>query len=97
MDAVIDVGHKHRLGSCQGRLAATPQGLRYEPTDGDDAFTAPLSALERFDVDYLAKVLHVKLTNGKQYEFTDPEGNADRLFVLHRDVAASKKKLGGAP
>jgi hypothetical protein len=27
--------------------------------------------------------------------FADPEGNADRLFVFHRDVDAVRKKLGG--
>src|SRR5436190_5333164 len=86
LNASIDVVHKHRIGSCKGRLLATPQGLRYETTNKDDAFSVPLSALEGFDVDYLAKTLHVRLAKGKKYDFTDPEGNADRLFVFHRDV-----------
>ena len=97
LDAAIDVVHKHRIGSCKGRLVATPQGLRYETTDKNDAFTASLTNLERFDVDYLAKTLHVKPAKGKQYDFTDPEGNADRLFVFHRDVDAARKKLAEKP
>src|SRR5947208_192718 len=86
LNASIDVVHKHRIGSCKGRLIATPQGLRYETTNKDDAFNVPLSALEGFDVDYLAKTLHVRLAKGKKYDFTDPDGIADRLFVFHRDV-----------
>jgi hypothetical protein len=97
LEAAIDVVHKHRIGSCKGRLIATPQGLRYDTTDKNDAFTAPLTGLERFDVDYLAKTLHVKLANGKQYDFTDPDGNADHLFVFHRDVDAARKKLSEKP
>jgi hypothetical protein len=93
LDAAVDVVHKHRMGSCKGRLIATPQGIRYDTTDKNDGFSVPLPSLERFDVDYLAKTLHVRLAKGKQYDFTDPEGNADRLFVFHRDVDAARKKL----
>ena len=97
LEAAIDVVHKHRLGSCNGRLIATPQGIRYETTDANDAFSAPLTGLERFDVDYLAKTLHVTPAHGRQYDFTDPDGNADRLFVFHRDVDAVRKKLSEKP
>ena len=97
LGAAIDVVHKHRFGSCSGRLIATPQGLRYETTDANDAFAAPLAGLERFDVDYLAKTLHVKPAKGRQYDFTDPDGNADRLFVFHRDVDAARKRLSEKP
>jgi PEGA domain len=97
LDAGIDVVHKHRMGSCKGRLVATPDGIRYETADKNDGFSAPLADLERFDVDYLAKTLHLKLAKGKQYDFTDPEGNADHLFVFHRDVDGAKKKLSDKP
>lgn len=86
LDASLDVIHKHRMGSCKGRLVATPQGIRYDTTDKDDAFSIALTDVEQLEVDYLAKVLRVKSKKGKRYEFTDPEGNADRLFVFHRDV-----------
>ncbi|HET6900597.1 MAG TPA: PEGA domain-containing protein, partial [Vicinamibacteria bacterium] len=29
--AALDVVHKHGIGSCRGRLSATPAGLRYAP------------------------------------------------------------------
>ena len=44
LDASIDVVHKHRMGSCKGRLTATPQGIRYDTTDKGDAFTSPLNS-----------------------------------------------------
>ena len=99
LDLKATVVHKHRMGSCQGRLLATPQGLRYETTDKDDAFTASMSDLEVFQIDYLEKNLKVKLKKGKQFNFTDPDGNADRLFVFHRDVEKARDRLkkGDAP
>ena len=93
LDVKLDVVHKHRLGECKGRLIATPQGMRYETTDKDDAFAAPLVDLDTFNVDYLEKNLRVKLRKGKQFNFTDPEGNADRLFVFHRDVEKARERL----
>ena len=93
LDTKLDVVHKHRLGSCTGRLIATPQGMRYETADKDDRFAAPLLDLETFDVDYLEKNLRVKPRKGKLFNFTDPEGNADRLFVFHRDVEKARERL----
>jgi hypothetical protein len=94
LDAAIDVVHKHRLGSCKGRLVATPQGVRYDTDDKDDRFSAALGNLEVFEVDYLAKVLRLKVAKGKRYEFTDPgTANADRLFVFHRDVEKVRQRL----
>jgi hypothetical protein len=93
LNSTIDVVHKHRLGSCKGRLVATPRGLRYDTTDRDDAFSSPLMDLETFQVDYLQKNLRVKPRTGKRYDFTDPEGNADRLFVFFRDVDKARERL----
>jgi hypothetical protein len=93
LDAALAVVHKHRVGSCQGRLVATADGVRYETADKDDSFSAPLSDLETFQVDYQAKNLRIKLKKGKQFNFTDPDGNADRLFVFHRDVEKVRAKL----
>jgi hypothetical protein len=94
LDVALDVVHKHRMGSCKGRLVATPRGLRYETDDKDDRFTAVLGDLEVFEVDYLAKILRVKPAKGKRYEFTDPgAANADRLFVFHRDVDKARQRL----
>jgi hypothetical protein len=93
LDAKIDVVHKHRFGSCQGRLIATPRGLRYETTNKDDGFSSALLDLGTFQVDYLEKNLRVTPRSGKRYDFTDPDGNADRLFVFHRDVEKARERL----
>ena len=93
LDAKADVVHKHGIGSCRGTLVATPQGLRYDTTNKGDAFIVPLNNLEVFEVDYLEKNLKVKLKGGKQYNFTDPMGNADSLFVFQRDVDKARQRL----
>lgn len=93
LDASLDVIHKHRMGSCRGRLIATPTGLRYDTSDKDDVFTAALTDIETFQVDYLNKNLRIQPRRGKRYDFTDPDGNADRLFVFHRDVEQARDRL----
>ena len=93
LNATLAVVHKHRMGSCKGQLVATPQGIRYETDDKDDRFTASLGDLEQFVVDYLDKNLKIKVRKGKQYNFTDPDGNADRLFVFQRDVDKVRQRL----
>ena len=76
-----------------GRLIATADGIRYETSDKEDGFTAPFSDLESFQVDYQDKNLRIKLRKGRQFNFTDPDGNADRLFVFHRDVEKARQRL----
>ena len=93
LDARIDVVHKHRMGSCTGRLIATPQSFRYETANKGDAFSVGPLDVETFEVDYLQKNLTVKLRKGKTYNFTDPAGNADHLFVFHRDVEKALERL----
>jgi len=93
LDVAIAVVHKHRFGSCSGRLIANPKELRYETDDRDDAFRTPLLALDEFEIDYLKKNLRIKPRGGKTYNFTDPEGNADNLFVFHRDVEKARERL----
>jgi len=93
LDAAIDVIHKHRIGSCKGRLVASPQGLRYEASDKLDAFATALLDVETLEVDYLKKNLKVKIKRGRTFDFTDPVGNADHLFVFHRDVEKARERL----
>ena len=93
LDAKADVIHKHGIGSCRGTLIATPQGLRYDTTNKGDAFSVALTNLDVFQVDYLEKNLKVKIKGGKQYNFTDPMGNADNLFVFQRDVDKARQRL----
>ncbi len=99
LDSAIDVVHRHGVGSCRGKLIATPTGMRYETSNKGDAFATPLTALETFQVDYLEKNLRVRLPKGRQFNFADPDGNADRLFVFHRDVEKARDRLkrGDAP
>src|SRR5688500_13637741 len=99
LDARVAVVHKHRMGACTGTLTATPAGLRYETADKDDPFSVAFVDVETFQVDYTEKNLRVKLRKGKQHNFTDPDGNADRLFVFHRDVDKARQRLarGDAP
>jgi hypothetical protein len=93
LNASIEVVHKHLMGSCRGRLVATPNGLRYETTDKDDAFGARLLDLETFQVDYPNKNLRLQPRKGKRYDFTDPGGNADRLLIFHSDVERARERL----
>jgi hypothetical protein len=68
--------------------------LQYDSDDKDDRFTLPLTNLEVFEVDYLAKALKVKTRKGKRYEFGDPSAaNGDPLFVFHRDADKARQRL----
>lgn len=90
----IAVTHKHGMGSCEGTLVATVDGLAYETSNKNDAFSLPYTQVETFLVDYLEKNLRVKQKGGKTWNFTDKAAdNADALFVFHRDVEAARKKL----
>jgi hypothetical protein len=93
LDAAIAVVHRHRFGSCEGQLIATLEGLRYETTNENDGFSAPFAALETFEVDYLETNLSVQPRDGRRYNFTDPDGDADRLFVFHREVEDAQARL----
>jgi hypothetical protein len=93
LEASTAVVHKHGVGSCEGRLIATVQGLRYETSNRGDAFDVPLPRLQEFAVDYLKKNLRVRIAGGKTFNFTDPAGNADTLFVFHRDVDKARARL----
>lgn len=93
LNARTSVTHKHGMGSCEGTLSATLDGLRYDTSNKGDAFTLPYAQVEQFAVDYLQKNLRVKQKGGKTWNFTDKNDNADVLFVFHRDVEAARKKL----
>jgi hypothetical protein len=89
----ISVVHKHRIGSCEGTLVADNQGLRYETANKNDGFLVPFASLEQFEVDYLDKNLKVKLRKGKSYNFAEKGGDADALFVFHKNVQAFREKM----
>lgn len=89
----ISVVHKHRMGSCQGTLIADNDGLRYETSNKNDGFAVPFSALEQFEIDYIQKNLNVKVRKGRNYNFTEKSGNADALFVFHKNVQSFMEKM----
>jgi hypothetical protein len=93
LNARTSVVHKHAMGSCEGTLSASLDGLKYESSNKGDAFTLPYGQVEQFAVDYLQKNLRVKQKGGKTWNFTDKNDNADVLFVFHREVEAARKKL----
>ena len=93
LNARVPVVHKHAMGSCDGSLSATLDGLKYDTSNKGDAFTLPYAQVEQFAVDYLQKNLRVKQKGGKTWNFTDKNDNADALFVFHREVEAARKKL----
>ena len=92
----VDVVHKHAMGSCEGRLLADPQGVRYDTTNKDDAFAMKFSEIETFELDYLKKNLRLKKRGGKQYNFTTKAENADPLFVFHRNVDKVRQQVSGS-
>jgi hypothetical protein len=93
LNASVAVVHKHGVGSCEGKLLATPAGLRYETSNKKDAFSMAFKDLETFEIDYLKKELKVKQRGGKTWNFTDRNENADQLFIFHRDVTKAREKL----
>jgi hypothetical protein len=99
LNAKMPVVHKHGIGSCEGTLTASLDGLQYVTSNKGDAFRLPYSQVETFTIDYLEKNLRLKQRGGKTWNFTNKAENADVLFVFHRDVEAARKKLaaGYAP
>ena len=95
LDQRVSVIHKHRFGECRGYLAANLDGIHYQ-SDDDDAFSVAFASIENFTIDYLEHNLRVKVQNGRTYNFTDAETNADRLFVFHREVERARTRLADA-
>lgn len=93
LDQKVSVVHKHRLGQCTGTLIATPEGIRYETDNKDDGFTVALTGLETFEVNFLQKNLKLKVRGGRSYDFTDPSGKADALYLFHQEVDKVRKKV----
>ncbi len=89
----IDVIHKHGIGSCRGRLSATPSGLRFEASAAKDSWSAPLQDLERFEVDYLKNTLRLSLRGGRSYTFTTDAKSADPLLVFQQKVDKARKRI----
>lgn len=91
LDVRVAVVHKHRFGSCEGVLVATPDGFDYQ-TDHKDAFRLAFGETERFEIDYLNNNLRLKVRGGRTYNFESPTEDLDSLFVFHRDVTAFREE-----
>ena len=89
----VAVTHKHRFGSCEGALIATPAGLRYETSKTEDGFAAPLTGIGAFEADYLQRNLKVGLPGGRTWNFTVPDGQADDLYSFYQDVEKVRQRL----
>lgn len=92
LDEAVAVVHRHGLGSCEGRLLATVEGLRYETSRTEDAFLAPLPAIQELSVDYLKSSLRLRLRGGRTYNFSAT--SADALLAFQKKVDAARQRLG---
>ena len=91
LDASVPVVHRHAMGSCQGTLAASVNGVAYQTDNRDDTFSLPFAEVDEFEMDYLKKNLKVRRRGGRTWNFTNP--NADALFVFHRDVQKARERM----
>jgi hypothetical protein len=90
----IAVTHEHAMGSCAGTLVATIDGLTYDTTNKNDAFTLAWDRVESMVLDYPNRKLKMRQKGGKDRSFTDKKAaNGDALFVFQRDIEAARKKL----
>jgi hypothetical protein len=91
LDEALDVVHRHGIGSCQGRLIATPAGLRYETDHQEDAFNRSFDDLEPLEVDSQKKNLRVRMRGGKTYNFTTKAPTAADLLRFQQKVELARK------
>lgn len=92
LDRRVAVTHRHRLGSCDGTLVATPEGLRYTTDRRQDAFSIALSGIDTLEADYLDRSLKVGF-DGRTFNFTVPQERVDRLYELYQDVEKARAQL----
>lgn len=93
LDQRVSVEHKHRMGSCAGTLIATPEGVRYQTSHKEDGFSVSLQNIETFTADFLQKNLKLKIRGGRTYEFTDPSGKAEALYLFHQEVDKVRQRV----
>jgi hypothetical protein len=94
LNSSVGVIHKHTLGSCEGTLHASLDGLSYETSNTSDAFEIRLADLENFTTDYSQKTLRLKNRAGKTWNFTTHAANADPLVSFEHEVNHARQRLG---
>ena len=91
LESAVQVVHKHRLGSCEGRLSADLAGLRYRRPAATTGFMRRWGdrdaghGLRREDAAAEAQ-------ERQELQLHDQGRNADRLLAFHRDVEKARKK-----
>jgi hypothetical protein len=89
LDVRVDVVHKHGMGSCKGRLLASPNGVRYEAADGKDSFSVTLADIATLDV--AINNLRLKTRQGRTFNFADTAADAAGLFRFHQVVEEARR------
>jgi hypothetical protein len=95
--SALEVVHKHKLGSCRGRLTATATSLRYEPAHPGDGFDAARTTVQRLEADVRKKILVLKLRSGRTYNFSDPGGRAEPLLAFQKAFAKTPPRAAAVP
>ena len=91
-NAKVPVVHKHAMGSCDGSLSATLDGLNTTPRTRVMRSQCRIRAGRTVRRRLLQKN-SPREAKGANLNFTDKNDNADALFVFHREVEAARKKL----
>lgn len=81
----VAVKHNHRIGSCEGMLRATREGVGYE-TDHKDAFFTAYADVEELSLD--GDKLTLKVREGRKYDFNGQGDDNQALVEFHARVAA---------
>ncbi len=93
LDRRVAVTHRHRLGSCEGTIIATPGGLGYETARAEDASDVALTGLAAFAADYVKRTLKVGVRGVREYDFTVPDAKADDLYSFYQDVEKVRQRM----
>jgi hypothetical protein len=91
LDASVPVVHKHRLGSCEGTLRATSNGLTYATPDRDDAFRLAFGEVDQFELVQDRRNLRVRQRGGRTWNFTGRGENPAGLIAFHRQVERTRR------
>jgi len=87
LNETLEVIHKHGFGSCRGRLSASPEGVAFASTDPRHSFKVPLADIKEIHAEYLRKNLQIRLSDGRKFNFTTDDDNADALITFEQKVS----------
>ena len=91
LDASVPVVHKHRFGSCEGTLRATPGALTYSTSNRDDGFRLGMGEIDEFDLDDQRRGLRVRKRGGRTWNFEPRGTTAASLVAFHREVERARR------